>query len=589
MMITGTLVGEALSGTAAGDVVYGASPYAAATAPALVPVVASGLGDALFALSPPGDGGTLLVVTKSGLVRAVDLATGGIAATPFLDLTGQIATAGEQGLLGMAFHPDFAANGRFYVQVSNLAGDTEIREYQVDPADPGRALAGSGRVLLTIDQPAFDNHKGGWIGFDAAGRLLVATGDGGGGGDPLNTGQNPNDLLGSILRIDVDSDGFPADPARNYAIPADNPFASGLGGAPEVWAYGLRNPFRAGIDRATDTLWIGDVGQGAREEVNLGAPGANYGWDLYEGDLTHPGGQPVTSPLPADITFPIFDYDRSAGDRTVIGGYVHRGPETGLQGRYVFGDFISGRVWTLDDIDGDGSWTRTEIGSLGGFALTSFAEDAEGRLYAVTQRGALHRLDAGAPTGTLDGNDTIDARAGADRVFAGAGADLVRGQGGDDLLSGMEGNDSLVGGDGEDTLIGGAGADQLRGGAGRDALLGGAGDDLLRGDGAADRLWGGAGADRFDYRSFAASTPAAPDRILDFDGAAGDRIGLAALVPGRFDFIGDAGFTAGAGPQVRVEVAGAITRVEASATGAGIDLLIELERAPVLTAADFIL
>lgn len=588
MSIIGTLGGETLTGTRAGEVIYGASPFAAATAPTITPVVASGLGDALFALSPPGDGGTLLVVTKSGVVRTVDLATGGIAATPFLDLTGQVATAGEQGLLGMAFHPDFAANGRFYVYLSNLAGDSEIREYRVDPAAPDRALAGSGRVLLTIDQPAFTNHKGGWIGFDATGRLLIATGDGGGGGDPNNTGQNPNDLLGSILRIDVDSDAFPADAARNYAIPADNPFVAG-GGAPEVWAYGLRNPFRDSVDRATGTLWIGDVGQDAREEVNIGAPGANYGWDLYEGDVTYPGGVPVTPPLPAGITFPIFDYDRTAGDRTVIGGYVHRGPETGLQGRYVFGDFISGRIWTLDDIDGDGAWTRTQIGSVPAFRLTSFAEDAEGRLYAVSQGGVLYRIDAGAPAGTADGNDIIDARDGNDRVFAGAGADIARGQAGDDLLNGMEGNDTLNGGTGEDTLIGGAGADQLRGGAGRDELLGGAGDDLLRGEGGADRLWGGAGADRFDYRAFAESTAAAADRILDFDGAAGDRIGLAALVPGRFDFIGGAAFTAGAGPQVRVEVAGAITRVEASATGTGIDLRIELEGAAPLTAADFIL
>ncbi|MBY0329053.1 MAG: PQQ-dependent sugar dehydrogenase [Acetobacteraceae bacterium] len=368
MAIIGTLAGETLSGTGAGEVIYGASPYAAATAPTLVPVVADGLGDALFALSPPGDGGTLLVVTKSGLVRAVDLATGTVAATPFLDLSGQISTGGEQGLLGMAFRPDYASNGRFYIQVSNLAGDSEAREYRVDPARPDQAIAGS---------------------------------------DPLGTGQDPNDLLGSILRIDIDADGFPGDPARNYAIPAGNPFAGG-GGAPEVWAYGLRNPFRDSVDRATGTLWIGDVGQGAREEVNLGAPGANYGWALYEGNAPFP---PDAVRDPTGLTFPIFDYSHAQGDRTVIGGYVHRGPETGLQERYVFGDFVSGNIWTLADADGDGTWTREFLGNVGGFTLTSFAEDAEGRLYAVTRGGALYRIEAGAPSGPADGADDISAGA----------------------------------------------------------------------------------------------------------------------------------------------------------------------------------
>ena len=586
MAIIGSLAGETLSGTGAGEVIYGASPYAAATAPTLVPVVADGLGDALFALSPPGDGGTLLVVTKSGLVRAVDLATGTVAAAPFLDLSGQISTGGEQGLLGMAFRPDYASNGRFYIQVSNLACDSEVREYRVDPAQPDRAIAGSGRVLLTIDQPAFQNHKGGWIGFDATGRLLIATGDGGGGGDPLGTGQDPNDLLGSILRIDIDADGFPGDPTRNYAIPADNPFASGIGGAPEVWAYGLRNPFRDSVDRATGTLWIGDVGQGAREEVNLGAPGANYGWALYEGNAPFP---PDAVRDPTGLTFPIFDYSHAQGDRTVIGGYVHRGPETGLQERYVFGDFVSGNIWTLADADGDGSWTREFLGNVGGFTLTSFAEDAEGRLYAVTRGGALYRIEAGAPSGPVDGADDISAGGGDDRIFAGAGGDLVRGGRGDDLLNGMEGNDTLLGASGQDTLIGGGGADLLRGGEGGDELLGGLGADTLRGEAGADRLWGGLGADRFVYHAFADSTANATDRILDFNGAAGDRIVLAALVPGAFDFIGAAAFTGGDGPQVRAVFDGALTRVEASATGAGIDLAVELEGRPALTAADFIL
>ena len=584
MRVIGTLAGETLTGTPTADIIYGASPYAAATVPSLSPVAGS-LGTALFALSPPGGGNTLLVVAKGGLVQGVDLGTGAVSPTPFLDLTGQVSTGGEQGLLGMAFHPDAARNGKFYVYLSNLAGDTEVREYRVDPADPTRTLPGSGKLVLTIDQPAFQNHKGGWIGFDPTGKLLVATGDGGGGGDPLATGQNPNDLLGSILRIDVDADGFPGDPARNYAIPANNPFASGIGGAPEVWAYGLRNPFRASIDYATGTLWIGDVGQGRREEVNIGAPGANYGWSVTEGSLTYPGGAPAGTP--PGITLPLFEYGRDGGDGSIIGGYVYRGPQTGLQERYVFGDFNSGNVWTLDDADGNGAWTRSFLGNVGGFQLSSFAEDAAGTLYAVTTSGNLLRLDAGAPSGAADGNDSIAAGGGADRVFAGAGADTVQSGAGDDLVQGMEGDDSLLGSGGRDSLVGGAGADSLSGGGGDDQLLGGAGADRLRGGAGADLLSGGAGADTFVFRSFAESTATAADRILDF--AAGDLIDVSGAVAGRFAFIGGAGFTAGAGPQLRVAVDGGFTRVEGSATGATLDLLIRVDGAAGLTAADFLL
>lgn len=585
MRIIGSPAGESLAGTVRGDIIYGASPFAAATAPSLSPV-ASGLGTALFALSSPGDGSTMLVVAKSGLVQSVDLATGAVSPTAFLNLVGQVSTGGEQGLLGMAFHPDAARNGLFYVYLSNLAGDTEVREYRVDPADPTRALPASGRVLLTIDQPAFQNHKGGWLGFDAAGKLLVAVGDGGGGGDPQGTGQNPNDLLGSILRIDIDTDGFPGDPARNYAIPADNPFAAGVGGAPEVWAYGLRNPFRNSVDDATGTLWIGDVGQDRREEVNIGAPGANYGWAITEGTLTYPGGVPAGTP--PGITLPLFDYGHVGGsDGSIIGGYVYRGPQTGLQERYIFGDFNSGRVWSLDDADGNGTWTRTLLGTVGSVQLSSFAEDAEGNLYAVTTIGNLLRLDAGNPAGTVDGNDTIDARGGADRIFAGAGDDSVKAGAGDDLVQGMEGNDTLLGAAGQDTLVGGAGADSLSGGTGADQLLGGAGADRLRGGAGADLLSGGAGDDVFVFRGLADSTVAAADRILDFGAA--DLIDLSGVVAGRFAFIGGAAFVAGNGAQLRVETVGTITRIEGTATGGAPDLLIEIVGAVSLTAADFLL
>jgi hypothetical protein len=443
--IDGTLAGEVLVGTSGGDVMTGAARgVVASTAPGFT-TVATGLGPATFGVALPGDAGRMLVSDQTGVLRSVDLANG--SATTVLDISAEVAPVGEQGLIGVAVHPEFWANGRIFVFFSNGAGDTVLREHRVDPANQGAVLPGSGRDKLTVPQPGdFTNHKGGWIAFAPDGTLLVATGDGGGSGDPLGTGQNPNDLLGSILRIDVDGDGFPADPGRNYAIPGDNPFAAG-GGAPEVYAYGLRNPYRNSLDRGAETLWIADVGQGAREEIDIGAPGANYGWARFEGELAYPGGVPAypggapEGGILDGTTIPVFTYWHGEGDRSVTGGYVHRGPESGLQGQYIFGDFVSGRIWSLAETDGNGALNAADRRlldgtTLGGFRLTSFAEDAEGRLYALAYDGRLLRLDAGSPTGTVDGNDTIDAGAGGDRVFAGAGADLVLGWDEGDLLSG---------------------------------------------------------------------------------------------------------------------------------------------------------
>jgi Ca2+-binding RTX toxin-like protein len=558
--------------------------------------VASGLGTAVLVTAAPGETGRLFVLDKTGVVRTVDPATG--ASRVFLDISAQVSPAGEQGLLGLAFHPDFTVNGKFYVFFSNTAGDTVLREYGVDPTDRGAALAASGRNLLTVPQPGTEtNHKAGWIGFGPDGMLYIATGDG--GSSLSSTGQTTNDLLGAILRIDVDSDGFPADPARNYAIPAGNPFAAG-GGAPEIWAWGLRNPYRDGFDRGTGILWIGDVGQGRREEIDLGAAGANYGWALYEGDLTYPGGNPAGT-LPPGITGPYFAYNRDAGDRTVIGGHVHRGAESGLHGQYVFGDFVSGRVWTLSDPDGDGVPTRAVLdngGLFGGFQLTSFGEDGEGNLYAVAIDGRLFRLNAGAPTGTLDGADTIGAGGGDDRVFAGAGADRVNAGTGADLVSGMEANDTLAGGLGADTLLGGAGNDALRGGDGNDILAGGTGRDVLRADAGADLLVGGAGGDyleggtgpdRFLWLTPGDSTSGInADRVADFNRAEGDVLDLSALVPGTFSFIGTAPFAA-AGAQVRAVTIATGTAVQVSLDGGPADMVFVVLGVSGLLASDFAL
>jgi Ca2+-binding RTX toxin-like protein len=586
--IEGTLAGETLTGTARDDLILGAAPELVTTTAPVFTQVGSGLGGLVFGAAAPGEGGTLYLLDRGGLVRRFDPATG--ARETVLDISAQVTTSGEQGLLGLAFHPDHAQNGLFYVFFSNTGGAQVLREYRMEA---GSVVAGSARDILTVPATSFSNHKAGWIGFGPDGRLYIATGDGGGGGDPLGTGQNPNDLLGSILRIDVNSDGFPGDAARNYAIPADNPFASG-GGAPEVWGYGLRNPFRNGFDQGTGELWIADVGQGRREEINIGAPGGNYGWALYEGDLTHPGGQPAGA-LPPGTLGPWFTYSHDQGDRSVTGGYVHRGPDSGLHGDYVFGDFVSGRIWTLSDEDGNGVPTRALLSAttVGGFQLSSFAEDAEGRLYAMGIDGRIFRLDAGTATGALDGNDSVNAGSGNDRVFAGAGNDTVVGANGDDLLSGQEGADVLNGGRGEDTLSGGAGNDRLIGGDGNDVLLGGTGNDVLLGGAGRDVLWGGLGADRLDggadadrfrFSNVAESTVAAPDRIVGF--AAGDVIDLTALVAGTFSFIGAAGFAA-TGAQVRVAPSGPNTRVEVSLDGGPADMAILVMGVASLSAGDF--
>ncbi|WP_338662297.1 PQQ-dependent sugar dehydrogenase [Pararoseomonas sp. SCSIO 73927] len=594
--ITGSLGGNTLNGTRGDDLIEGHGPLAAPAAAPVFTTIATGLGPAVFATAAPGDAGQLYVLDRTGVIRVVDTATGAVRATPFLDMSAEVSTAGEQGLLGMAFHPDFGTNGRFYVFFSRRDGESQVREYTIDPADPDTVPTGTAREVLTIPQPGnFNNHKGGWMGFGPDGMLHIATGDGGGANDPTGGGQDRSDLRGSILRIDVNGDDFPGDPARNYAIPADNPFAGG-GGAPEVWAYGLRNPYRASFDIGTGELWIGDVGQDAFEEVNIGAPGANFGWNTYEG-----GAGPAEG-----FTFPVHSYDHSADDRSIIGGYVSRGPETGLYGQYLFGDFVSTRFWTLADTDGDGDLDRREIddgGAVARQALVSFAEDGDGSLFAVGIDGTLTRISTGAPAGTVDGvdrdaADRIASGGGNDRVFAGAGDDRAAGGNGDDLLSGMEGNDTLAGGAGDDLLIGGAGADRLDGGegadhllggAGADRLLGGAGDDVLAGGAGTDAMTGGAGADRFRWTTPSDSPRGSPiDRVTDFNGAEGDRMDLSALADGRLAFIGGAGFAA-SGPQVRVLELDEAWRVEVSVDGGPADLVLLVASAAPLTAADFIL
>jgi Ca2+-binding RTX toxin-like protein len=496
--ITGTDAANSLTGSTSADLIYGFDPSGPGRTVSQIDAVriATGLSQPLFLTHAPDDPTRLFVVEKGGQIEIVNPATGARNATPFLDVVGQIATSGEQGLLGLAFHPNYAANGKAYVYLSLPNGDTQVREYTRDAANANRLDPASARTILTIDQPAeYNNHKGGWIAFGPDGDLYIATGDGGGGGDPLGAGQNIDTLLGKILRIDVDGDDFPAEPQRNYAIPDGNPFAAGAG-LDEIFAYGLRNPWRNSFDRATGTLYIADVGQGAREEINLGAVGANYGWNRYEGSLPYAGGSS------AGLTFPIHEYAHSIG-RSVTGGYVMRsGEQEGLHGQYLFADFVTDRLFSLSDATG--SWVATDrtaqlLYPAGGSisAAASFGEDADGNVYLVDFDGELFRLSPRLVS--ADQADVINAGDGADIVYAGAGNDTVRGEGGDDRLFGMDGRDTVDGGAGNDVVAGGAGNDLLTGGAGNDVLRGGSGDDLLDGGTGADRLVGGDGIDMAGY------------------------------------------------------------------------------------------
>ncbi|MCY4112926.1 MAG: PQQ-dependent sugar dehydrogenase [Chloroflexi bacterium] len=330
-----------------------------------------------------GDGtGRLFVIEKEGRIRIV--ADGQLAPDPFLDITGIVSSrANERGLLGLAFHPDYASNGRFFVNYTQLRGATVVAEYRVS-ADPDRADPRSAQVLLTQDQP-FANHNGGMLAFGPDGMLYVALGDGGAAGDPQNHGQRLDTWLGTLLRLDVSEPGV-------YRVPSDNPFVGVAEARAEIWAYGLRNPWRFSFDRTTGDLYIADVGQNLYEEIDF-APasssgGENYGWKVMEGFSCFVEGSPECNSL--RFTDPIAVYGRDAGC-SVTGGYVYRGSaHPALVGAYVFGDYCSGNVWTLRR-DAAGAWQMTLQGEIDA-RITSFGEDEAGELYITDDAGRLLRL-----------------------------------------------------------------------------------------------------------------------------------------------------------------------------------------------------
>jgi glucose/arabinose dehydrogenase len=323
--------------------------------------------------------GRLFVVEQGGLIHVV--AAGSSSRSVFLDIASKVVAGGERGLLGLAFHPLFALNGRFFVHYTRAGdGAIVIAEYQRS-ANPDQASAASERILLVVPHPMFANHNGGMVEFGPDGFLYIALGDGGSAFDPFNNAQNPNALLGKILRIDVDS----STGSLPYGIPASNPFAFG-GGAPEIWALGLRNPFRFSFDRGTGLLLAGDVGQAQLEEIDIIVGGGNYGWNALEG--TRCTGRGNTPCVPERFVPPLVEYLQESERCSVTGGYVYQGPSRATQpGTYLFGDFCTGEIFTASD----GVAARLLDSPL---LISSFGEDAAGEIYVVSLDGQVQRIVA---------------------------------------------------------------------------------------------------------------------------------------------------------------------------------------------------
>jgi glucose/arabinose dehydrogenase len=335
--------------------------------------IVSGLERPVYLTHAGDTTGRLFVVEQSGRIRI--LQNGALLADPFLDLTDLVNDSGnEQGLLGLAFHPDYAANGLFFVNYTDANGDTAVVRYSVS-ADPNRADPASAKMILQVAQP-FPNHNGGDLAFGPDGYLYIGLGDGGSAGDPQGNGQNLKALLGKLLRIDVN----PGDP---YGIPPDNPFVGHPEARPEIWAYGLRNPWRYSFDRATGDLYIADVGQNAYEEIDYQPAGSqggeNYGWNFME------GAHPFKGQAPAGLTAPVAEYSHQVGGCSVTGGYVYRGPSLpALNGVYLYGDYCSGQVWAL--YRSGSSWENVALLNAF-FTISSFGEDANGEVYVLDHGG----------------------------------------------------------------------------------------------------------------------------------------------------------------------------------------------------------
>ena len=329
---------------------------------------------------PPGDDSALYALSQSGVIHRFENRADVDSSSIALDISSRTLSSGEQGLLGLAFHPQFASNRLAYLYYS-VASPARSRISRMTVNGDGSFDAASETVILEVNQP-FSNHNGGHIAFGPDGLLYIGLGDGGSGGDPEGHGQNTQTLLGSMLRIDVDNSSG----ARPYAIPADNPFADGAGGQPEIYAWGLRNPYRWSFDRLTGELWAGDVGQNAYEEISIIQRGGNYGWNRLEGTHCYPS-DPCDS---SGTVLPVAEYGRAAGT-SVTGGVVYRGSAIpGLRGRYLFGDFVDRRVWAVDRDAGE--VTAADAVLDAGFNISGFSEDVDGEVFVLNYGGSIHRV-----------------------------------------------------------------------------------------------------------------------------------------------------------------------------------------------------
>ncbi|MGQ0603751.1 MAG: PQQ-dependent sugar dehydrogenase, partial [Anaerolineales bacterium] len=353
--------------------------------------IAEGFDEPDFLTHAGDESGRLFIVEQPGTIRV--MRDGVVLPEPFLDLRTRVEDGGnEQGLLGLAFHPKFTDNGIFFVNYTDAGGDTMVARFRVSD-DPDRADPQSERPVLRVDQP-YANHNGGDLAFGPDGYLYIGLGDGGAAGDPENRAQNLNELLGKMLRIDVD---VPEEAGGPYLVPEDNPFLGRSDARPEIWAYGLRNPWRYSFDTLTGDLYMGDVGQNAIEEIHFqpagSAGGENYGWRFFEGTREYDD----AASAPPGLIPPVTEYTHAEGGCSVTGGYVYRGDALpALNSVYLFGDYCSGIIWALYR-DAAGAWQRLTFGETD-FSISSFGQDQAGELYVLNHRaGEVYQLVASGP------------------------------------------------------------------------------------------------------------------------------------------------------------------------------------------------
>ncbi len=358
-------------------------------APFRLLLVAEGLSEPVHLTAPPGDAERIFVAEKTGRVRV--LRRGRLLPGAFADVSGRVSNGSEQGLLSIAFHPKYAENGRVFLSFTDRKGDTRIVERRASRDDPDHVDPDFEREILFVDQP-WANHNGGLVAFGPDGMFWIGLGDGGAANDPLDSGQRLDTLLGKLLRVDVDRPGERGAP---YAIPPDNPFRGRPDARPEIWAYGLRNPWRFAFDRETGDLYIADVGQNRWEEVNVAAAsskgGENYGWNLMEG--FHPFRRPNVDRK--GLALPAVEYGHDVG-LSITGGHVYRGrdvPE--IRGHYFYADYSSGIIrsfrWVGGAVRDATDWTKA-VNPRGWSLWTSFGEDARGELYLLSQQGQVYRF-----------------------------------------------------------------------------------------------------------------------------------------------------------------------------------------------------